>query len=104
MKTTVTISVEWGYEMHSLTMNYDQWASIQAGEEKYIGGEGFHYEGEFFYDGWTFNTPTAGNLLVTYDDGGVGYEGSIPTPIIDWPEIGEGLRIGGRSFHLDQVF
>ncbi len=73
-----TISVEWGYELHSLTLTPEQWATILGGEELGVKGAGYWYEGTFFDDYWHFTGGLDGDLIVFYgDDGGTGWNGPL---------------------------
>jgi hypothetical protein len=74
---SVTLMVEWGYEVHSLTIGPRNWAKIQAGKEWGTGGETYYYEGERFSCYWDFNCRgEPGSLIVSYgNDGGEGYCG-----------------------------
>jgi hypothetical protein len=61
---TVTLMVERGYEIHSVTIGPRNWKKIQEGKEWGTGGETYYYEGE------------PGSLIVNYgNDGGEGYCG-----------------------------
>lgn len=75
---SVTLSVEWGCEIHSLTIDPRNWAKIQAGKEWGTGGETYYYEGERFSCYWDFNgRGEPGSLIVSYgNDGGEGFTGS----------------------------
>jgi hypothetical protein len=53
-KIAATVSVEWGYEVHSITVSPSDWDLIKAGKEICIDGKGYWYEGEFFSDYWHF--------------------------------------------------
>ena len=66
MKTSATITVEWGYEAHSMTLKPEDWSKVQAGEPLEVTGDGYHYEGEFFTDYWEFNLTGKGSLKVQY--------------------------------------
>lgn len=80
----VTVSVEWGYELHSLTLSPGQWASVLAGEALSVVGAGYHYEGQHFQDYWHFGGGLDGDLTVEYgDDGGTGFIGSLDDAIIE---------------------
>ena len=74
---SVTLSVEWGYDIHSVTIGPRNWAKIQAGKEWGTGGETYYYEGERFSCYWDFNCRgEPGSLIVSYgNDGGEGYCG-----------------------------
>lgn len=60
------LSVEWGYEVHSLTIGARDWARIKAGEELSLQGEEYAYDGEMFKCGWHFNGDGPGSLIVNY--------------------------------------
>lgn len=74
---SVTFMVEWGYEMHSVTIGPRNWKKIQEGKEWGTGGETYYYEGERFSCYWSFNCRgEPGTLIVSYgNDGGEGYCG-----------------------------
>jgi hypothetical protein len=73
-----TIAVEWGYELHSLTLTPRNWAAIKAGRAHSQRGAGYYYEGEFFWDYWYFGGGLAGTLEVNYgNDGGQGFVGNL---------------------------
>lgn len=81
---TVSITVEWGYELHILELTDSQWESILSGKPLEIEGDGYAYEGEFFVDTWSFEGGIDGNLVVTYRpaeggamDEGTGYQGAL---------------------------
>lgn len=62
----VTLSVEWGYEAHSLSLTREQWTRIVSGSSLDIVGPGYQYEREHFQDTWHFNGGIDGELRVTY--------------------------------------
>jgi len=74
---SVTLSVEWGYDTHSLTIGPRNWQKIKAGKEWGTPGETYDYEGERFGCYWSFNSRgKPGSLIVSYgNDGGEGYDG-----------------------------
>ena len=73
-----TVSVEWAYEEHSITLSPRDWTRVKAGAPLQIRGEGYHYEGEFFWDYWSFAGGLDGSLVVSYgDDGGQGFIGNL---------------------------
>jgi len=72
-----TISVEWGYEMHSTTLTARNWARVKSGKSLSIRGKGYYYEGEFFWDYWSFAGGLDGELYVDYGDGGCGFSGTL---------------------------
>ncbi len=75
---SVTLSVEWGYEIHRLTIGPRNWMKIQAGKAWGTRGETYYYEGERFSCYWHFNERgKPGSLVVSYgNDGGEGYVGT----------------------------
>ena len=75
-KPVVRITVDWGYESHSLELIKKDWDAIQAGEEVSFDGETYGYDGKYFDCWWCFNSLEKGQLSVYYgDDGGTGWEG-----------------------------
>jgi hypothetical protein len=78
-----TLTVEWGYELHSITLTARNWRRIKAGRPLRIRGKGYYYEGEFFWDYWTFNKASTGSLLVEYGDGGVGFDGDLDDATVE---------------------
>lgn len=80
----IELSIEWGYEAHSLSVAPLVWAQIVSGEEVTLRSRGA-YEGKFFWIQWSFNCGEIQDLYVTYgDDGGVGYEGNIFDLYLSW--------------------
>lgn len=69
----VTIGVEWGYDMHTISMPFERWLRVLGGE-LYIQSERYNYEGNVSKAQWRFN---GRQLEVTYDDGGTGWEGGL---------------------------
>ena len=74
---SVTLSVEWGYEIHRLTIGPRNWKKIQDGKAWGTAGKTYYYEGERFSCYWDFNCRgEPGSLIVRYgNDGGEGYVG-----------------------------
>jgi hypothetical protein len=70
----VTIGAEWGYDMHYLTLPFERWVRVLGGESWSI-EEPYWFEGQRFTGEWSFDG--AGGLVVGYDDGGVGWDGSL---------------------------
>lgn len=73
----VTVSVEWGYDDHSITISVSDWQRIVDGHKTEIRGEGYCYEGEFFQDYWAFGGGIEGPVIVTYEGGGTGFQGDL---------------------------
>lgn len=83
-KLGAVISVEWGDELHSITLTPRNWEKIKKGGPLTIRGKGFYDEGRFFWDYWEFGGGISGNLCVRYgsypNDGshdGEGYVGHL---------------------------
>ncbi len=73
-----TIAVEWGYEPHAITLTARNWARVKAGRPLSIRGKGYYYEGEFFWDYWSFGGGLDGELQVDYgEDGACGFLGRL---------------------------
>ena len=73
-----TITVEWGYEPHSITLTARNWAAVQAGKPHRQRGKGYRYEGQFFWDYWSFEGGLGGALEVGYgNDGAEGFAGRL---------------------------
>lgn len=55
----------------------DEWEKIKAGLPCWYAGCGYVYEGEHLDDIWSFNSGFVGEVVVKYNDGGVGFEGEL---------------------------
>lgn len=106
-KRLIVVSVEWGNEQYECPMAQRTWKRIAQGKpvrrvEPYI------YEGKRFKSEWLFNTPDVGSLLVTYDDGGVGFEGRLEDVLI-WNDdqktnwVSELIKYGSSHSLLDAL-
>lgn len=81
----VTIGAEWGYDMHELDFPLEHWIRILRGESWVI-DKPYWYEGERFTGTWSFDGD--GQLEVTYDDGGVGWQGHLTgLEVIEGPKL-----------------
>ena len=81
---TATITVEWGYEEHSITLTPRSWAAIKAGRAHSQRGEGYEYEGEFFWDYWRFLGGQDPEVEVDYgEDGGQGFLGNLSDTLVE---------------------
>ena len=73
-----TITVEWGYESHSITLTPRNWAKIKSGAPHRQRGKGYYCGPEFFWDYWVFGGGMDGDLTVDYgNDGGQGFVGKL---------------------------
>lgn len=80
----MVVSVEWGYELHAITVAAETWAGILAGDDVVLDGDFYAYDGETFQTEWRFGGGMAGKLEVLYrptgeDDfgEGVGFVGRL---------------------------
>lgn len=73
----VTLSVEWGYETHSVRITAATWADIQRGERRSLTSTG-HYEGTKFEIRWSIHKGQQPEVDCSYgEDGADGYIGSL---------------------------
>lgn len=80
------ISVEWGYDLHTIKLTARNWRRVASGKPLSIRGKGYYYEGEFFWDYWDFGGGLEGRLVVTYGEhGGQGFDGQLKQAMIDQP-------------------
>jgi hypothetical protein len=84
-KMSATVSVSWGYEIQvSIRLTPRNWVRVRSGKPLHIRGKGYHYEGEFFWDYWSFDGGLEGTLCVSYgQDGGVGFSGGLFPAMIE---------------------
>ncbi len=96
-KGSATITVSWGYEPHSLKLSARDWRLIKSGKSMKIRGEGYHHEGDFFWDYWDFSGGLNGSLIVEYgEDGGTGFVGKLSDAAIEEAKLGK-PRVSGTS-------
>lgn len=74
---TVTLTVDYGYDVHSIILSGRTWGRILAGVPVRINGQGFSWEGEPDRDYWLFNVDEPGSLRVETYGGGHIYKGCI---------------------------
>ncbi|MDR6859815.1 hypothetical protein [Variovorax guangxiensis] len=72
----VEVQIESGYEVLSCPMAMATWRRIEAGQE-IARVEPYDDEGKRYTAVWTFNGLVAGSLYVSYDDGGVHFDGRL---------------------------
>lgn len=96
----VTIGAEWGYDMHELTMSFEQWLRI-------LGGEGHRVEKPYLYEGkrylgvWMFDGK--GGLVVGIDYEGEGWGGRlVDLELIDGPRV-EDADIAKLAVHASRA-
>lgn len=73
----VEIGVEWGYDMHELSLDFVDWLCILQGDS-YGKESSYYYEGKRFVATWSFDITGDCELEITYgDDGGTGWRGAL---------------------------
>lgn len=75
--TQITLTVDYGYDSHSVDVNRDDWERVLSGEPVSFSGQGFYVEGVQEDDYWSFNRPTPGDLEVGGEDGRQIFVGSV---------------------------
>ena len=65
----VTITVDFGYDIHSLTISHRTYMRILKGVSLTLKGQGFYCEGEREQDYWAFNETDPGSLWVYTEEG-----------------------------------
>jgi proline racemase len=66
---TVKVTINYGYDIHSIVMSQRSWDRIAKGEAVTMNGQGFFIQGVESEDVWTYNSPEAGALSVDAEDG-----------------------------------
>mgnify|MGYP007032612298 CR=1 FL=1 len=91
-KSKVMISLDWDYEYHDHEISLNQWIKILNFEE-YTVGKWSWCEGIRSSSTWSFDRNWHSELIVSYADGGVHWEGSLESidsisgPIIDGVDL-----------------
>lgn len=81
----VVVGVEWGNDMHELSLSLEQWIRILGGAS-WNADRPYLYEGDRFIGTWSFDGRRG--LEVTYDDAGVGWDGEIDDiDLIEGPQV-----------------
>ena len=71
------ISVEWGYDIHTITLTPRNWSKVKRGNRLRIRAPGFSEEG-FQWEYWSFSGGVQGDLIVEYgSNGGTGFIGKL---------------------------
>lgn len=71
------LTVDYGYDLHSVLIERDDWQEALSGEPVVVEGQGFWLEGTKVHDCWHFNDEGPGSLIVWYENGGQVYVGGI---------------------------
>ena len=73
----IEITVDYGYDIHSLEISDEELKDIQLGKKLEIEGQGFPVEGEMEKDCWKFNTVEQGSIEVCGEEGRQIYVGNL---------------------------
>ena len=73
----ITLTVNYGYDIHSVEASRNDWERALSGEQVSFGGQGFYVEGVREDDYWSFNYPSPGDLKVGGEDGRQIFVGSL---------------------------
>lgn len=77
MGGTAQVTLDCGYDTHSLVLPLRAFRRIQAGAVLTIRGQGFFVEGVKETDSWTFNASSPGSIRVETDEGREVFEGNL---------------------------
>lgn len=77
------VSVDYGYDLHSITIEEAAFARIKKGQPVVIEGQGFPVEGVFERDRWAFNCGAVGAVHVMTDEGREVFEGDLRDAEVD---------------------
>jgi hypothetical protein len=69
--------VDFGYDVHAISISEATLAQIQAGLPVIVQGQGFPVEGFMEQDEWAFNQGTVGAVHVSTDTGREVFEGNL---------------------------
>ncbi len=83
---TARITVDAGYDIHSLVLSGRTFGRIQAGAVLTLRGQGFFVEGVKEADSWSFNATSPGSIRVETDEGREVFDGSFGDEEV-WVEI-----------------
>lgn len=72
-----TVTVDYGYDMHSVGVSEPEWKRIASGRPVRLTGHGFCVEGEVQADKWRFNLLGIGSVVVDTDEGFDIFSGSL---------------------------
>ncbi len=73
----VRVTVDYGYDLHTIIIEEAVFARIQAGQPVVVEGQGFPVEGVMEQDQWAFNGGSLGAVHVVTDEGREVFEGDL---------------------------
>jgi hypothetical protein len=77
------VTVNYGFDLHSISITEAVFAQIQAGLPVIVEGQGFPVEGVMELDQWAFNYGAVGAVHVTTDTGRDVFEGNLGDAEVD---------------------
>ena len=81
-RTKFRITVDYGYDTHSVVVSQALMDQINLGEPITIDGQGFSIEGKMTQDTWSFNCSSVSSLTVDGEDGRQIYIGKLSAAYI----------------------
>ena len=73
----IRVTVDYGFDLHTIRIAEATLAQIQAGYPRAIEGQGFSVEGVMEQDQWAFNYGDLGDVRVSTDTGRDVFEGNL---------------------------
>jgi hypothetical protein len=77
------VTVDFGFDLHRISISEIAFAKIQAGMPVTLQGQGFPVEGVMEVDEWAFNCGTVGAVHVSTDTGREVFEGNLRDAEVD---------------------
>jgi hypothetical protein len=79
----IRVTVDFGYDVHSISITEATFAQIQAGKPVIVQGQGFPVEGAMEDDQWAFNYGAVGSVYVSTVEGREVFEGNLGDAEVD---------------------
>lgn len=73
----IRVTVDFGYDMHAVSITEAMWTRIERGQPVVAEGQGFIVEGVLERDLWAFNHGVVGAVHVSTDEGREVFEGHL---------------------------
>jgi ABC-type Zn uptake system ZnuABC Zn-binding protein ZnuA len=77
------ITVNYGYDVHSIIVNQKEMEKIRNGEALTVQGQGFDIEGDTEMDDWSFHCTRPNSLEVQCEDGHQVFDGDLTDAIVN---------------------
>jgi len=96
------ISVEWGYDLHDLSLPMKKWLRVLGGETLSV-QSAYRYEGQPCHATWRFDIAAKEQLDIGIDDGGTGWAGALDSvTLLEGPAI-EGVDIAQAALRASSA-